>query len=43
VNWFSRVIKHEQIGNFPNIENLTRDAWEKITEEKRGMNKPKEG
>jgi uncharacterized protein (DUF2225 family) len=35
VTWFSRVVKHDQISNFPNIENLARDAWEKITEEKR--------
>lgn len=35
VQWFSRVIKNPQISNFPNIENMSRDAWEKITEEKR--------
>lgn len=35
VLWFSRVVKNEQISNFPNIEHLSRDAWEKITEEKR--------
>jgi uncharacterized protein (DUF2225 family) len=35
VNWFSRVVKHDTIGNFPNIEHLAREAWEKITEEKR--------
>jgi uncharacterized protein (DUF2225 family) len=34
VQWFSRALKSSQIVNFPNIENLTRDAWEKITEEK---------
>lgn len=35
VKWFAKTVQHEQIGNFPNIENLSRDAWEKITEEKR--------
>jgi len=35
VKWFSRAVKHAQIGMFANIEHLTRDAWEKITEEKR--------
>ncbi len=35
VTWFSRVVKHDQIHNFPSIENLARDAWEKVTEEKR--------
>lgn len=35
VLWFSRVVKNEQISNFPNIEHMARDAWEKITEEKR--------
>jgi len=35
VQWFSRIVKHDLIENFPNIEHLTRDAWEKITEEKR--------
>ncbi|HDQ26384.1 MAG TPA: DUF2225 domain-containing protein [bacterium] len=35
VKWFSQVVKHDLIGNYPNIENLSRDAWEKITEEKR--------
>jgi uncharacterized protein (DUF2225 family) len=34
VLWFSRVVKYDQISNFPNIEHLARDAWEKITEEK---------
>jgi len=35
VQWFSRGVRHDHIGNFPNIEHLIRDAWEKITEEKR--------
>lgn len=35
VTWFSRVVKNSQIKNFPNIENLARDAWEKITEKKK--------
>ncbi len=35
VNWFSRVIKHDTIENFPNIENLAREAWEKVTEERK--------
>ena len=35
VLWFSRTVKSDQISNFPNIEHLARDAWEKITEEKR--------
>ncbi len=35
VLWFSRAVKYDQISNFPNIEHLARDAWEKITEEKR--------
>jgi len=35
VNWFSKVIRHDTIENFPNIENLAREAWEKITEEKK--------
>ncbi|MCE5300690.1 MAG: DUF2225 domain-containing protein [Spirochaetia bacterium] len=38
VNWFSRTVKHEIIGNFPNIESLTRDAWEKINEQKHKTN-----
>jgi hypothetical protein len=29
------VVKADTIGNFPNIEHMARDAWEKITEEKR--------
>jgi uncharacterized protein (DUF2225 family) len=35
VNWFSKTVKADTIGNFPNIEHMARDAWEKITEEKR--------
>ncbi len=35
VKWFSRGVKHAEIGAFPNIENMTRDAWEKITEERK--------
>jgi len=35
VNWFSKAVKADGIDNFPNIEHLARDAWEKITEEKR--------
>ena len=35
VTWFSRAVQHDLIENFPNIENLARDAWEKITEKKR--------
>ena len=35
VNWFSKTVKADLIGNFPNIEHMARDAWEKITEEKR--------
>ncbi len=35
VNWFSKVVKYDTIENFPNIEHLAREAWEKITEEKR--------
>lgn len=35
VNWFSKVVKHSTIENFPNIEHLAREAWEKITEEKK--------
>ena len=34
VNWFSKVVKADGIENFPNIEHLARDAWEKITEAK---------
>lgn len=32
VQWFSRGVKHQEIKNYPNIENLIRDAWEKINE-----------
>ena len=35
VFWFSKTVQFDQISNFPNIEHLARDAWEKITEEKR--------
>ncbi len=35
VQWFSKVVKHNEIKSYPNIEHLTRDAWEKINEEKK--------
>ena len=35
VKWFARAVQHQQISNFSNIENLARDGWEKITQEKR--------
>lgn len=35
VKWFAKTIQHDLIGNFPHVENLARDAWEGITEEKR--------
>jgi uncharacterized protein (DUF2225 family) len=38
VMWFSRTVKNKEIEGFPNIEHLTRDAWEKINEEKRKNN-----
>ncbi len=35
INWFSRACQNDEIEAYPNIRNLTKDAWEKITEEKR--------
>jgi len=35
VSWFSKVIKSDMIDNYPNISNLTHEAWEKINEEKK--------
>lgn len=35
VNWYSKTVKHDNIENFPNIEHMAREGWEKITEEKR--------
>jgi len=35
VKWFSRALQSTHITNFPGIENMAREAWEKITEEKR--------
>ncbi|HDT15391.1 MAG TPA: DUF2225 domain-containing protein [Firmicutes bacterium] len=35
VTWFARIMQNEEIDAYPNIRNLAKDAWEKITEEKR--------
>lgn len=37
VQWFSKGIKHQDIRNYPNIERLIKDGWEKINEEKRKL------
>jgi len=41
VQWFSRVVKDDMIDNYPNINNLTHEAWEKINEEKKKMSEGK--
>ena len=41
VQWFSRVVKDDMIDNYPNINNLTHEAWEKINEEKKKMSERK--
>jgi uncharacterized protein len=38
VQWFSRTVKGDLIKNFPQIEQMARDAWEKINEEKKKQN-----
>ena len=35
VKWFSRACSNDEIDAYPNIKNLAKDAWEKITAEKR--------
>ncbi|MFP4467105.1 MAG: DUF2225 domain-containing protein [Candidatus Goldiibacteriota bacterium] len=35
VSWFAKIKQNEEIDAYPNIRNLVKDAWEKITEEKR--------
>ncbi|MBP7792754.1 MAG: DUF2225 domain-containing protein [Candidatus Goldbacteria bacterium] len=32
VQWFSKVVRSDMIDNYPNIKNLTYEAWEKINE-----------